>query len=172
MIRTCRGTSRRRMPTSPALLHTSHTLPILIYIFSAPKCILCCVVVLCGGLSSSLCILSKGGSAVRLARWQYHYMVFPLQTRNVQASPLIWVQQGGSMHRNSDSVVICVPITTHKLCCDIYFLCCNRVTLMQPFLGFVLQLVGNSATPFRSCISMSCVGIERCYGDYTSIGCF
>ena len=31
---------------------------------------------------------------------------------------------------------------------------------MQPFLGFVLQLVGNSAISFLSCISISCVAIE------------
>jgi hypothetical protein len=49
-------------------------------------------------------------------------------------------------------VVICMPITTHKLCCDIYVSCCNRVTLMHLFLGFVLQLVGNTATPIMSCI--------------------
>ena len=40
---------------------------------------------------------------------------------------------------------------------------------MQPFLGFVLQLVGNTATPFLSCISMSCVAIERCYGNHTTL---
>ena len=29
------------------------------------------------------------------AKYMIHYVVFPLQPRNVQASPLIWVQQGG-----------------------------------------------------------------------------
>jgi hypothetical protein len=43
---------------------------------------------------------------------------------------------------------------------------------MHLFLGFVLQLVGNIATPIISCISTSCVAIERCYDDHISVGCF
>ena len=96
----------------------------------------------------------------------------PIATKRLGITTNLGAIGGVLWHQNSDSVVICVPITTHKLCCDIYFLCCNRVTLMQPFLGFVLQLVGNSATSFLSCISMSYVEIERCYGDHTSVGCF
>ena len=96
----------------------------------------------------------------------------PIATKCLGITTNLGAIGGVLWHRNSDSVVIYVPITTHKLCCDIYFLCCNRVTLMQPFLGFVLQLVGNSATSFLSCISISCVAIERCYGDHSSVGCF
>ena len=96
----------------------------------------------------------------------------PIATKRLGITTNLGAIGGVLWHRNSDSVVICVPITTHKLCCNIYFLCCNRVMLMQPFLSFVLQLVGNTATPFLSCISMSCVVIERCYGDHTSVGCF
>ena len=100
-------------------------------------------------------------------------MVFPpIATERLGITTNLGAIGGVLWHRNSDSVVICMPITTHKLCCDIYFLCCNRVTLMQSFLGFVLQLVVNSVTSFLSCISMSCVVIERCYGDHTSVGCF
>ena len=63
--------------------------------------------------------------------------------------------RGVLWHRNSDLVVICVRITTHKLCCDIFALCCNRVMLMHPFLGLMLQLVGFTVTPNLSCTSIS-----------------
>ena len=54
---------------------------------------------------------------------------------------------GGALwHRNSDSVVICVPITTHKLCCDIYF--------------FVLQQGDANAAFFMFFVA---IGWEFCY---------
>jgi hypothetical protein len=55
--------------------------------------------------------------------------------------------------------------------CNIYFLCCSRLTLMHPLWGFVLHLVGNTAPPFLRCISMSWVAIESCYGHHTRLGC-
>jgi len=62
-------------------------------------------------------------------------------------------------HPNTELVVICVHIATLKLCCDIYFFCCNKVTLRHPILGFVLQLVWRTATTILSCIIISCVVI-------------
>jgi hypothetical protein len=80
-------------------------------------------------------------------------------------SRVLWLQ-------NSDLVVICIPVTTYKLCCDIYVPCCNRVTLMHLFLELLLQLVGHTATLIMCCSSNSCVAIERCYGNHISVGCF
>jgi hypothetical protein len=79
--------------------------------------------------------------------------------------------RGVLWHRNSDLVVICVFIATKILSCNIYFLCCNRLTLMHPLWGFVLHLVGNTTPPFLRCISMLWVAIESCYGHGTRLGC-
>jgi hypothetical protein len=49
--------------------------------------------------------------------------------------------------------------------------CCNRLAQMHPLWGFVLHLVGNTATPFLRCTSNLCVVIESCYGNYTRVGC-
>jgi hypothetical protein len=83
-----------------------------------------------------------------------------------------WVALVGVLwHRNSDLVVICMFIATKILSCNIYFLFCNRLTLMHPLWWFVLHLVGNTSPPFLRCISMLWVAIESCYGHRTRLGC-
>jgi hypothetical protein len=50
-------------------------------------------------------------------------------------------------------------------------LCCNKLMLMHPFLGFPLHFVGNNATPLLCCISISCIAIESCCSHHTRDGC-
>jgi hypothetical protein len=69
---------------------------------------------------------------------------------------------GVLLHRNSDLVAICVSIATQNLSCIIYLFGCNMLTLMHPFLGFPLHLVGNNATPILCCISIPYVATESC----------
>ena len=73
-------------------------------------------------------------------------------------------------HPNTKLVVIYVHIATLKLCCNIYFFLAT-MSLMHPFLGFVLQLVWRTATTILSCISILCVAVERFYGHHISVGC-
>ena len=70
----------------------------------------------------------------------------PIATKCLGITTNLGAIGGVLWHRNSDSVVICVPITTHKLCCDIYF--------------FVLQQDDANAAIFRFCVA---IGWEFCY---------
>jgi hypothetical protein len=79
--------------------------------------------------------------------------------------------RGVLLHRNSDLVAICVSIATQNLSCIIYLFGCNMLTLMHPFLGFPLHLVGNNATPILCCISIPYVATESCYSHHTRDGC-
>jgi hypothetical protein len=79
--------------------------------------------------------------------------------------------RGVLLHRNGDLVAICVSIATQNLSCIIYLFGCNMLTLMRPFLGFPLHLVGNNATPILCCISIPYVATESCYSHHTRDGC-
>jgi hypothetical protein len=96
----------------------------------------------------------------------------PIAT-NPLGNTTISVAIGGVLlHQNGDLVAICVSIATQNLSCIIYLFGCNMLTLMHPFLGFLLHLLGNNATPILCCISIPYVAIESCYSHHTRDGCF
>jgi hypothetical protein len=97
---------------------------------------------------------------------------FPPIATNPLGNTTISVAIGGVLlHRNGDLVAICVSIATQNLSCIIYLFGCNMLTLMRPFLGFPLHLVGNNATPILCCISIPYVATESCYSHHTRDGC-
>jgi hypothetical protein len=96
----------------------------------------------------------------------------PYRNKSLRQHHYFSCNRGVLLHRNGDLVAICVSIATQNLSCIIYLFGCNMLTLMHPFLGFPLHLVGNNATPILCCISIPYVATESCYSHHTRDGCF
>jgi hypothetical protein len=92
--------------------------------------------------------------------FRYTTRFSPYCNKSLRQHHYFGCNRGVLLHRNGDLVAICVSIATQNLSCIIYLFGCNMLTLMRPFLGFPLHLVGTNATPILCCISISYVATK------------